>query len=533
MQDSLQLHRIVQMPNFLQGGATGANILPASKACYYSRKRVYLVKIASPKLHTSHLTANAEALLRCQYALEQKDKGDYEGARDLLGPLWRGVGECPNTKGLHASVAAEVLLTVGILTGWIGSKTQIKDAQETAKNLITESITYFESVGDVRKIAAARTEIAYCYFRDGELNEARTVLREALTKLTIPGLTRARALLKLAIVEESASRYNDALKILSDNASLFERLSDHTTKGQYHNQLATTSEEIAVAENRDDYFQQAITEYKAADHHFRLARNPIFRASVKNNVGVVLYKLSRFKEAHRYLDEARRITVTVRDKAQTAQIDWTRAEVLIAEGKLKQAESVANKAARALERSGHQCFVADALTTQGIALARLGRTERAHFVFQKAIEAALRVNARNKAGLAALTLIEELGNLSPATLQSAYRQAREWLADSQSQDVLSRLNEAAGKFVSSVQADLSSEDATEILLTRGCDLQEKLLEVERETIRRALAQANGRVTHAASLLGMSYQALSYIIESRHKALLKERSPVRRRSRKND
>lgn len=489
------------------------------------------MKIASPKLHTAHLKPNAEALLRCQHALEQKDKGDYEGAQDLMGRFWGGVGERPNLEELHPSIAADVLLCVGVLTGWIGSKTQIEDAQETAKNLITESITYFESVGEVKKIAAARTEIAYCYFRDGELNEARTMLRETLTKLTTPGLTRARALLKLAIVEEAASRYNDAQKILIDNASLFERLSDHTTKGQYHNQLATTSEEIAVAENRGDYFQRAIAEYKAADHHFKLARNPIFRASVKNNVGVVLYRLSRFKEAHKYLDEARRLTVSFRDKAQTAQIDWTRAEVLIAEGKLKEAESIANKAAKALQKSGHQCFVSDAFITQGIALARLGRTERAHFIFQKAIEAALRVNALNKAGLAALTLIEELGNLSPATLQAAYRQAREWLADSQSQDVLSRLNEAAGKFVSSVQADLSTEDATEILLTRGCALQEKLLEVERETIRQALAQANGRVTHAASLLGMSYQALSYIIESRHKALLKERSPIRRRSRK--
>ena len=30
---------------------------------------------------------------------------------------------------------------------------------------------------------------------------------------------------------------------------------------------------------------------------------------------------------------------------------------------------------------------------------------------------------------------------------------------------------------------------------------------------------------------MSYQALAYVIQSRHKDLLKERSPVRRRSRK--
>jgi hypothetical protein len=42
---------------------------------------------------------------------------------------------------------------------------------------------------------------------------------------------------------------------------------------------------------------------------------------------------------------------------------------------------------------------------------------------------------------------------------------------------------------------------------------------------------SGSVTRAAALLGMSYQGLAYVIESRHKDLLKERSPIRRRSRR--
>lgn len=474
---------------------------------------------------------NEEALLRCQTALEQYDKGDYRGAQEAMRPLWRGVGERPEIKGLHSSVAAEVLLCVGILTGWIGSQLQIREAQERAKNLITESATYFESVGDVTKIAAARVELAYCYWRDGEFNEARIMLREALQKLTTEGTTRARAITKLVIIENSTARHADALKLLTENASLFEEITNHTVKGDYHNELAITLEEIAASEKRSDYFQRAVKEYQAADHHFKLAKNHVYRASVKNNIGVLLSNLSRFKEAHKYLDEARRLTVNFRDKAKTAQIDWTRAEVLIAEGKLKEAEAVARKAASVLEKGGHQCLLSDALITQGIALARAGSNERAQFVFQRAIEAAYQVGALNKAGLAALTLIEEVTELSPATLQAAYERAREWLADSQSQGVLLRLNKAAGKFVSSVRSELSAEDATEILLTRNFDLQEKVLNYERSIIRQALAQANGSVTHAAALLGLSHQGLGYIIEARHKDLLKERSPVRRRPRK--
>jgi tetratricopeptide (TPR) repeat protein len=489
------------------------------------------LKIASPKLHTAHLSANDEALLRCRTALEQKDKADYEGAQVTMRRLWPGVGKRPETAGLHPTVAAEVLLTVGILTGWIGSKVQIKDAQETAKNLISEAISYFDSERDQTKVAAARVELAYCYWRDGEINEARIMLSEALNRLTTRGDTWGRAVLKLTTVEWSAARHYEALTILTDNAALFQKIPSHTTKGTFYTQLANMRTNVATPENQTEYFQQAVSEYKEADHHFKLAHNPVFRASVKNNVAFLLLKLSRFKEAHKYLNEARRLTVSFKDKVRTAQIDETRAQVLIAEEEFKEAENVARKAVAALERSGHQCFVADTLITQGIALARLGRKERARFILQKAIDVSLAVEARNKAGLAALTLIEEVDNLSPATIQAAYQQAREWLAGSHGQDVILRLNEAAGKLATSLRGEMSAEEATEILLTRPADLEQRLLQVEGEMIRQALAQTNGSVTHAASWLGMSYQAISYIIETRHKDLLKVRSPVRRRTRK--
>jgi tetratricopeptide (TPR) repeat protein len=345
------------------------------------------------------------------------------------------------------------------------------------------------------------------------------------------GLTRARAITKLVIIENSAARHTEALNLLTDNASLFEKITNQTVKGNYHNELAGVLAQFATSEKRDDYFQQAIKEYVTADRHFKLAKNVPYRASVKNNIAVLLSNLSRFKEAHKHLFEARRLTASLGDKVKTAQIDWTRAEVLIAEGKFREAEAVAHKAASVLEKGGHQCLLADALIAQGIALARAGNNERAQFIFQRAIEAAYRVNALSKAGLAALTLIEEISELSPTTLQAAYERAREWLADSQNKDVLSRLNRAAGKFVSSVRSELSAEDQVEILLTPNFDLQKKTLQYENSIIRRALAQANGSVSHAAKLLRLSHQGLAYIIESRHRDLLPKRSPIRRRPRK--
>ena len=246
------------------------------------------MRITSPKLHTAQLTRNAEVSLRCQKALEQKDEGNYYGAQEVMRPLWRRLGERPDTSGLHEEVVAELLLCVGILTCWIASKDQSKEGQGTAKDLITESITFYQSIQDVKKVAAARIELAYCYWYEGELNEARIVLTEALDKLTTEGNTRARALVCLAIVEWSATRYDDALNLLTDNAPLFRKISSHSTRAIYHNQLAMVLREIAKSENSTNLLRQAVTEYQEADRQLELTQNVFFRADLKNNVGNVL-----------------------------------------------------------------------------------------------------------------------------------------------------------------------------------------------------------------------------------------------------
>ena len=69
------------------------------------------------------------------------------------------------------------------------------------------------------------------------------------------------------------------------------------------------------------------------------------------------------------------------------------------------------------------------------------------------------------------------------------------------------------------------------MLFKGLCFPDEVLKFERGLIRAALAEVNGSVTYAASLLGISYQRLARIIETRHKDLLKERTPVRRRPRK--
>ena len=281
--------------------------------------------------------------------------------------------------------------------------------------------------------------------------------------------------------------------------------------------------------NRADYFQRAIKHYEEADYHFTLARHTIYRAHVKNNVGYLLFKLSRFRKAHEYLDHARRLLVSVRDKVRVAQVDDTRAQVFIAQQKYAEAELAARNAVSSFRKAGRQCFLAEALVTQGIALARLEKTVRAQSTLEEAAEVAQGVGATNQAGIAALTLIEEIEQLPLELLLAAYDKANEWLAEAQSAGLLSRLNQAARRVVARLRSEKTLE-GTEVIFKR-LSFDDEVSNFEQGLIRSALAEVDGSVTYAASLLGVSYQRLARIIDTRHKDLLKVRTPVRRRPRK--
>jgi tetratricopeptide (TPR) repeat protein len=484
------------------------------------------------KLDTSHLPANALALSLCERALQLKDRGEFDAAREVMRPLWKQLGQRPDTEGLNPTTTAEVLLCAGILTSWIGGQNQIKEADEWARDLLTESMRLFEAEEDTTKVAQARTEIAYCYRRAGALDEARIWFTDALEKLIVEGNARAYALLGLSVVEWSLTRYDEAFKILTDNAGLFRKINSHSLRGFYHNQLAMVLRSVAPAHKRDAYYERALREYEAAELDFKLARNTLFRADVNNNRGFLLFKLARFREAHQYLQEARRLALLVRNKVVVAQIDDTRAQVLIAENKYNEAEAVARPAVSSLRRSGHQGLLIDTLITHGVALARLGKTDKAEFNFREAIEIAHQMGVLSKAGVASLTMIEEIDHLAPDALAHAYQQAGEWLADCQSEALLLKFKTAGMRLALELLRKREAEEATTTLFNMPRNLTTEVVMFERDLIRQALAKAEGgRVVDAARWLGVSYQRLAHRITTKHQELVNERSPVHRRSRK--
>jgi DNA-binding NtrC family response regulator len=180
--------------------------------------------------------------------------------------------------------------------------------------------------------------------------------------------------------------------------------------------------------------------------------------------------------------------VRLKDAGTVAHVDETRANVFLRQGRIREAEEAARAAVLNQERTGRTAFLAEALITHGRALARLQRYGAALFTFRRAFDLSEQTGNTNQAADAALAAFEEIGEHLVVTEGEQLFPGR-------------GLNEAKQAF-------------------------------ERDKIKLALENAEGSVVHAARSLGISFQALTYMLDTRHKDLLKYRTPVRRRSRKN-
>ncbi|HEU4597687.1 MAG TPA: helix-turn-helix domain-containing protein [Pyrinomonadaceae bacterium] len=470
------------------------------------------------------LTADERAVLRCRVAADLIQAGQYESAREALGEIWRGVGERPNVEGLEERAVAEVLLQGGVLSGWIGAGRQVAGAQEAAKDLISESAALFERLGETERAAGARSDLAVCYWREGAYDEARVLLNSAFDELT-ETVERAKVLLRLVTVELAAARYNSALTLLTNYAQIFDERVSHALRGSFHNLLAVVLKQLGTAERRHDYLDRAIIEYTEAIHHFTEARHDRYVAHTENNLGNLLRKMGLYEQAHEHLDRAGVIFVSHDDAGRLAQVDETRARVLIDEKQYREAGRVIAGAVRTLEKGGGSALLAEALTTQGVALARLGDNELSINTLRRAVSVAEESGALSNAGLAALTLIEEHGArdaLSEKELYKLYRQANEMLKDVQDVETVARLRECAGIVMRKLAGvRLGDENFTLFGAVR---------EFEAKLIGKALEEADGSVTKAARLLGIRHQSLLAMLNARHRKLLEKRKPQEKRKR---
>jgi tetratricopeptide (TPR) repeat protein len=475
------------------------------------------------ELDNPSLTTDERTLLRCRVAADLTHAGQYEAARDALGELWPGVGERPDVKNLPPVIAAEVLLRCGTLTGLLGRARNVSGAQGKAQDLLTEAARKFKSQGRYEKASEAQSELGACYWRLGAHDDARVMMREALEPLTDADVElKAKIHIRRTLVEISENRYHDALNILKEAEPVFASASD-ALKGRWHGQKALVLRRLATAEGRPDYFDKAIIEYTAAIYHYEQAKHERYCGNNLNNLAFLLYKLGRYHHAHEQLDRAQLIFTKLKDPGNLAQVDETRARVLIAEKRYRDADRIIGGVIKTFEKGSEFALLADALTVQGVVWARLGGFDASVNVLRRAIQIAQDSGALTSAGLAALTLIEEHGEtwrLPESEVSQVYQRADELLRGTQDAEDIARLRACARVAIKRLSGMR--------LHDKNFSLYGAVHELEAQLIGQALDEAGGSVTRAAKLLGLKHQTLIAMLDKRHKGL--RRMPPEKRLR---
>jgi hypothetical protein len=286
-------------------------------------------------------------------------------------------------------------------------------------------------------------------------------------------------------------------------------------------QRAITLKRLGGVENLD----RALIENTAAAFHFGQAGHKRYLARVENNIGSLLLQFGRHHEALAHLDRARATQIALKDTGTAAQTNESRARVFLTMGRNSEAERAAFSAVTVLERGGEAALLAEALTAQGIARARLGRFQSAREILLRAARTVEMAGDRETAGAIYLTAIEELHGFYPAAeVAGLYGEADVRL--NSTSEYLSRLRSCAKITLDVFQSQTGSGNDS---LVSG-SYRDEVKRFEADLIKRALDQSSGSVTRAAQALGVSHQALSELIKTRHRSLQSARTPRKPRRR---
>ena len=427
------------------------------------------------------VTAEEGARLACELSRGLIELGDYEQACEALSGVWAGVGREPELRGLSDETAAEVLLAAGVAAGFAGKARREAGAQEFAKDLIGRALRSFAELGLGAREADAQICLAVCYWREGGFDDARLLLRVVLGSLGEGERElRLRALLWLAAVEKMSARYNEALQVYEQAAPLAEESGDNFRRGNFHSDRGQVLLHLGEKSHDEALLARAAEDFGAAHELYTRAGHLRYAGYVQNNLGYLMNVMGRSGDAHASLDRAREIFAGLSDANSLAQVDDTRARVLVNEKRHDEAVESSARAVGALEGGDEYGLLVEALTTHGTALSRAGRFAESLAAFARAEQVADERVGGGAGGRVALVMVEEL---------------------------------AAG-----------------VCVRAGVGFDAAVHRFEERIIRHALSAAGGRVTEAAVRLGLKYQTLAWMLNTRHAQLLPERTEVRKRRR---
>ncbi len=199
----------------------------------------------------------------------------------------------------------------------------------------------------------------------------------------------------------------ESLRILREARSL--QTPGRLGTGRCELELATTLKELAVAERKSAYNDEAQLSYANALRECEAIGNHRLAAVAENNLGFMLLTTGFTNESEEHLLRGRRFFEAISDMVRRAQVNETLTRLYIATNRYSLARQTIEDALQTLEMTDSEAVLSEALSTSGIVLSRLGQRGESEKRFEEAYLVADRCGDREGARRALVSMFEEIG----------------------------------------------------------------------------------------------------------------------------
>jgi tetratricopeptide (TPR) repeat protein len=451
----------------------------------------------------------------CEVARQIEDAGDFARAKEYIYEAWQHLDDLPTI------ARAEILLRMGSIASRAGSANILGAEQDSAKDLLTESLRLFEAEGNRSKIAEASLGLALCCWQEGAFEDAHVWLGQSATYTPSSDTSlKFRWSILSAIVEENAGHIYRAHDILRSIAPLCNGLDNHLLLGKYHNQYQIVLMHLAAETDDYDYYDRALVENAASSFHFESGGNKRAAISVKNNAGNILTLMGRPADALKPIDEAIHMAERLKDRTRLAQCLETRAQALLALRRYAEAEKAARRSVQLLRIGGERSLLCESLITLGRCHARMGNKALAVQCFDEAVEVAEFIGYKEGRGLVSLATLEEFDDLDIEARRAHHAIIATDLKTTQDAALRRRAESCLQRTCDLMRAEyaLPSPSKQKFTFPKDFSLKQFIDEIEGEVIRQAFVYAGGCQRIAARTLGVSDSNLNAKLKGKHKSI---------------
>lgn len=313
---------------------------------------------------------------------------DLKTSENLFYSLWDNIEETPNFGGFDLLEQAALYRYAGGFLCFLGKAKNLSHYQERGKDLLSISIDFFFSSGEIDKAHEAQIIQAYAYWLESGKEEFDAILETVESYYELNQTHENFLLLQInRLLYFKDTDLNESVRRVQAIQPLVDKSVNLKIKTQFHNHAGIICRRLGR-------FESALFHFEKSASFARESHNERFLANVLNNLGNLYRSWGKYKLAHLKVSEALDISTRLGDVGWRAVYLDTKANIYYDEKLFYEALDCINKAILFFPEGDDRAGYADALWLKTKIYFNVDNREMGFELFNKVMEVAFQIGEK-------------------------------------------------------------------------------------------------------------------------------------------